>query len=61
MSDSPKTSGWGFPLLAKKAHYFEDGFSICHRWWYMGIAIIPGDQDKCKTCTKILAKRSAKK
>ena len=24
--------GWGFPGAARKAHYFRDGMSLCHKW-----------------------------
>lgn len=52
--------GWGFPALAKKAHYFQEGSatSICGGWMYTG----PREPDEfessddCKTCRKKLAK-----
>lgn len=28
--------GWGWPMLARKAHYFVGIESLCHAWWYSG-------------------------
>ncbi len=31
-------AGWGYPLLAKKAHYFQEGeaISLCGKWMFTG-------------------------
>ena len=28
--------GWGFPGLARKAHYFVEGKALCGKWAYTG-------------------------
>lgn len=48
--------GWGYPINAKKAHYFADGItSICSRWWYGGELYSDDDTpeaDRCAICNK---------
>lgn len=56
-------AGWGFPALARKAHYFDEGelVCICRRWLYSGVRD-PGDTaspDDCVTCRRLLAVREA--
>ena len=49
-------SGWGFPGLAKKAHYFIGMRSLCRKWMYGG-ALEPDNgpsPDDCKECRKSL-------
>lgn len=50
--------GWGFPGLAKKAHYFEDdnSTSLCGKWWYMGTRH-DDDHDHKMNCTTCMRKR----
>ena len=31
-----KDEGWAWPGLARKAHYFRQGRSLCERWLYTG-------------------------
>ncbi len=59
MSDEKRVvRGWGWPALSKKAHYFEDGRSLCNRWMYMGQLEDNNldSPDDCATCRKRLAK-----
>lgn len=30
------TTGWAWPPLSRKAHYFDRGMSLCHGWLYAG-------------------------
>ena len=61
MSETTPTEGWGWPLNARKAHYFLEGRSLCMRWMFFG-TLVPDPADKtspddCKTCTKRLKQR----
>lgn len=59
MTESKKASssnGWGFPVNARKAHYFVDGRSLCLKWLFFGhldenqkTGANPGPDD-CVTC-----------
>ena len=51
-------AGWGWPGLAKKAHYFIDGRSLCSRWFFTGTLEKANDQSpaNCVACKKILEK-----
>ena len=54
--------GWGFPMLARKAHWFDEGeaTSVCGKWMYTGVRSGRADEpgpDDCATCRKILRKR----
>jgi hypothetical protein len=56
------SEGWGWPLLARKAHYFRDHRSLCGRWWYTGELDDPGPQaspDDCAACQKKLTSSKA--
>ena len=59
-----RTEGWGFPGLARKAHYFVDSMSLCRRWGlYQGLLSADDGRpspDDCVECRRELAKRSAK-
>ncbi len=34
---SPKSmEGWGWPLLARKVHYFRGAKALCRRWMFGG-------------------------
>ena len=50
-------SGWGWPADSRKAHYFEDGISLCRRWMFMG-KLTPNQDgtspDDCAVCRKKL-------
>lgn len=53
-------TGWGWPMLSRKAHYFVDGVSLCRKWMFTGE--VSGDPDKpgaddCKDCVRRAAKR----
>ena len=50
--------GWTHPPLARKAHYFEDGRSLCRKWDVIGRfrTTDPGLWNQCKTCANELAK-----
>jgi len=56
MMKIPDGYSWRFPLLAKRAHVFHDGRSLCGRWVfsghsqdYQGIEDKPGIDD-CVEC-----------
>lgn len=61
--EKPPTEGWGWPGLARKAHYFDHGRSLCGAWLYtgrdLGAAGWTGPDD-CKKCARLLAQRLAK-
>jgi len=48
-------SGWGWPQLARKAHYFVDGMSLCRHWMFTGSTYERADdnEDNCATCMRI--------
>jgi hypothetical protein len=52
--------GWAWPMLAKKAHYFRDGRSICGRWLFAGDPTqnqnMSRSPDDCAACWKLLDK-----
>lgn len=54
--------GWGWPSLAKKAHYFIDGTSICGRWMYMGTIndTETSGPDDCAECKRRWTKMKEK-
>jgi hypothetical protein len=56
-------NGWGFPWLARKAHYFVNGQSLCRRWVFGGLLEQENDEspDNCKTCIKLLKKERENK
>lgn len=64
MNTTPKkqSDGWGWPLGATRAHYFQDGRSLCRRWLFFGpleqqsLMGLKHSIDDCKTCTKTLEK-----
>ncbi|TBU96842.1 hypothetical protein DNJ95_14695 [Stutzerimonas kirkiae] len=47
--------GWGFPALARKAHYFVNGTSLCRGWWFTGELVDQGHAlpDNCATCMRL--------
>ena len=58
--------GWGWPLNSRKAHYFREGRSLCHKWMFLGEPTEnQGERspDDCKACSRLRAtelKRKAK-
>ena len=36
MTEAARTEGWGSMVNAKKAHYFQDGSSLCRQWMMFG-------------------------
>jgi len=59
------TAGWGWPLNARKAHYFDadDSVAVCRRWMFTGPRDdnetgTPGPDD-CAACRKVLVRRAA--
>ncbi len=50
------SEGWGWPLAAKKAHYYKEGdaVSLCGRWAYSGPRTneVKSSPDDCKDCTR---------
>jgi hypothetical protein len=55
--------GWGWPLAARRSHYFVRGTSLCGRWLYTGR--LEDNQDAtsksdCLPCRRELAKRKTK-
>lgn len=61
----PTKAGWGYPLLGKKWHYFNnDWISLCGKWMYTGELedrTDLGDTRNCRACTKKLEKLNKKK
>lgn len=57
----PRHAGWGFPVAARKAHFFEQGVSVslCGNWLFTG-PVEPqtgnSSPDDCKVCLKKLGK-----
>jgi hypothetical protein len=53
--------GWGWPVLAKKWHYFVDGRSLCNSWIYVGDLTtgVAYTSNECKRCTRLLEARNA--
>lgn len=52
-------AGWGWPLQARKAHYFEQDMnvSICKRWLFAGPREVEDgtrSKDDCTACVKKL-------
>jgi len=60
MTDEEKRllEGWGWPALARKAHYFRLGRSLCGSWVFLGKLDRGNDKspDNCPTCKRRLAK-----
>ncbi|HEJ7134750.1 TPA: hypothetical protein SMF84_001419 [Serratia marcescens] len=56
--------GWGFPALAKKAHYFTDDSptSLCGKWLFTGIRIdeYHDHHDNCAVCMRKRAESQEK-
>lgn len=56
LPDSVNTKGWGFPALAKKAHYFNAGKaeSLCNKWMFTGPRVdeMHDHADNCLACMK---------
>lgn len=52
-----QNEGWGWPMEAKKAHYFRGPFSLCRNWMFAGKVEQGNDNspDNCKACQKKLA------
>lgn len=57
--DRAATSGWGWPLNARKPHFFEKGevVSLCGRWMYVGERGGPYVTDGCAVCSRKLGAR----
>lgn len=56
-----QVKGWGFPMLSKKAHYFEGGMSLCRKWMFGGELEDDRHEHKqnCMACRKKLEKLQA--
>ncbi|MDH1340142.1 hypothetical protein N5O83_04740 [Ectopseudomonas oleovorans] len=54
---SKPKEGWGKPYLARKAHYFINGQSICNRWLYTGAVVnrLLVSSFGCSACKRLLA------
>jgi len=54
-------AGWGFPLLARKAHYFEAGeiVSACGKWMFSGVRdnVPEKSSSDCVACRKKLEEK----
>lgn len=54
--------GWGFPLLARKAHFFYGMESLCGKWMFFG-DLDPDDgkvsPDDCAACRRLLVSEVA--
>jgi hypothetical protein len=65
--DNNVGNGWAWPGLAKKAHYFVDGRSLCNHW--MLFSVPDPDQEiedkprriDCVTCWRKASKLKARK
>lgn len=55
--ESKPKEGWGKPYLARKAHYFINGQSICNRWLYTGAVVnrLLAPYLGCSACKRLLA------
>jgi len=59
------SEGWAWPLNSRKAHYFEEGRSLCGRWMFFGSQDQPeglGEQpgkDDCVVCWRKAKQRVA--
>ena len=55
-------AGWGYPIMAKKGHYFKAGevISICGKWMYAGERHQSARNLHCAVCKKKLEKLNAK-
>jgi len=47
--------GWAWPVNSHKAHYFDNGRSLCGKWMWLGA--LDGDRDvdhpdNCATCNR---------
>lgn len=52
-----KAEGWGWPLSARKAHYFVNMRSLCGSWLFTGRLTDDNGKDgpmDCKRCTRKL-------
>lgn len=51
-------AGWGYPLMAKKGHYYSKGqsVSLCGKWLFTGERYQEGPNTglHCAACTKKL-------
>lgn len=55
MSQEENKEGWGFPVNARKAHYFRGGISLCGRWMHFGrcdnqVMLDEPGFDDCREC-----------
>jgi len=54
--------GWWFPGLARKAHYFRDGRSLCGSWGTFGRPTLePDDRESVDDCVQCRRKRDKEK
>jgi len=61
--DTNEQVGWGWPLLSKKAHFFEQGRSLCGKWMFTGrLEPASGGRgpDDCATCYRKLAAKTVR-
>lgn len=58
-------AGWGYPLMARKGHYYSKGqsVSLCGKWLFTGERFIETDSfdGHCAVCNKRLAKLEGSK
>ena len=62
MSDTVTKEGWAMPGLAKKFHYFRKSRSLCGRWMFSPLGLLPDDGkglDDCVACRRQLEKEDA--
>lgn len=55
--------GWGWPMLAKKAHYFVDAEALCGRWLFTGVLDdepLAETPDDCVVCRRKLTAKLEK-
>lgn len=61
---SRQTSGWGWPGLSRKAHYFHNNdISLCGKWMFTGERVGSMEKagpDDCAECKRRVAKLLAK-
>lgn len=62
------TEGWGYPLAARKGHFYEQGeiISVCGSWMFTGnrCTLQPheiNESTECASCRRRYAARLAKK
>lgn len=58
VQENLNSAGWGYPLLARKGHYYQKGqaLPLCGKWLFTGVRYVETESKSahCATCTKKL-------